>query len=78
MTDRIDEFVEHTGLDPSEWLREWHADPDWDTAESMRIAIAALAIESERQDASTGVSHSPVVQPLPAYALAAFTTLNGK
>ena len=77
---RVEEFAHHTGLDPAEWLRRWRAEPDRDTAEGMRIAIAALAIEVERQpDGDEDDARHPfAAEPLPAFALAAFTTLNGK
>ena len=75
---RVEEFEQHTGLDPADWLRQWRSDPDRDTAEGMRIAIAALAIEVERQPDSSDVSEALPTQSSPTYALAALTSLHGK
>lgn len=50
LEERVVEFERHTGLDPTRWLRRWRADPERDTSESMRIAVAALALEAELAD----------------------------
>ena len=50
LAQRIAEFEAHTGLDPAEWLHRWRTNPEQDDRDSMRAAIAALAIEVERRD----------------------------
>lgn len=53
LAERIEEFEQHTGLDPAEWLHRWRSESGRDDPDSMRAAIAALAIEVERRDETT-------------------------
>lgn len=71
LAERVEEFEQLTGLDPAEWLRRWRADPERDDLTSMREAIAALAIEVERQGESASVP-----ERAPVLAMAAFTSLD--